>query len=295
MKALIFGATGQLGRELARSRWPEGWDTVFLNRRQADFTQPELIKAAVFAHTPDIVINAAAYTAVDKAEDNEPLASAVNTIAPGEIAEACDRLGVPLFHISTDYVFDGCKAGPYVERDPIAPIGVYGRSKALGEAAIRAAAPQHLILRTAWIFSPFGQNFVKTMLALAKTNDTVQVVADQFGSPSSAADIANILVTLASRRKDLRFGTYHLTNTGTTSWYGLAQAIFDDLEVRSGVRPRCIPIPTAQYPTRASRPLNSVLNCELFFDTFGLSMPRWQDALGKVLTELHGSEGEGSA
>lgn len=289
MKALVFGSNGQVGRELARASWPTGWQPVFLSRANADLANLDSIDGAIADQSPAIVINAAAYTSVDAAEDDEALAFAINAAAPGRMAECCRQRSIPLFHISTDYVFDGRKSAPYVEGDAVAPLGAYGRTKAAGEAVVRATAPEHLILRTAWVFSSFGKNFVKTMLRLAPVGNPVRVVRDQLGSPTAAEDLARALIHLVSLYPDLHYGTFHLAGAGETSWYGFAQEIFDDLERRTGHRPRCVPISTSQYVTKAPRPANSRLDCSKFLATFGFAMSAWQDSLACVLDELHGS------
>jgi dTDP-4-dehydrorhamnose reductase len=297
MKVVVFGATGQLGRELARIAWPEGYNIRFLDRAAADFAEPAIVSEHIRSAKPDVVINAAAYTAVDLAESHEREAYAANANAPAQIALACSEIGAGLIHISTDYVFDGTKTSPYVENDPIAPLGVYGQSKAAGEALIRNECPRHFILRTAWVYSPFGKNFVKTMMNLAVTKKEVRVVDDQIGSPTSAGDLASAIAHLVPHLQDGQavWGTYHVTGDGEATWFEFAEAIFEDLGRRGFERPNCIPIPTREYPTPAKRPANSRLNNDKFAGRFGKRLPHWRSSLARVLDELHsGPPREGS-
>lgn len=293
MKVLVLGCRGQVGRELTRAAWGAGTEVIGLSRPQFEITSADHIEAAVAKHTPQFVINAAAYTAVDKAESDLATAFAVNDYGPLVLAAACYRYGIPLIHLSTDYVFGGCARWPYRESDPIGPINAYGRSKAAGEAAVRLRQPRHIILRTAWVYASHGQNFVRTMLRLAAERDEVGVVADQHGTPTSAPDIAATLVTIVQRiaaaRKaasDDHWGTYHFTAAGETTWLDFAARIFRHLEMNGARPPELKSIATSDYPTPARRPANSRLDCTLIQQTFGIVRSPWQDGLNRVLEEL---------
>jgi dTDP-4-dehydrorhamnose reductase len=293
MKVLVLGCRGQVGRELTRAAWGAGTEVVGLSRPQFDITSPEHNEGAIAKHRPQFVINAAAYTAVDKAESDLATAFAVNDHGPLVLAATCCRYGIPLIHLSTDYVFDGCAQRPYRESDAIGPINAYGRSKAAGEAAVRLRQPRHIILRTAWVYASHGQNFVRTMLRLAAERDEVSVVADQFGTPTSAPDIVATLVTMlqqitagrAAAGDDL-WGTYHFTAAGETTWHDFAACIFRHLERNGSRPPRLKPISTSDYPTPARRPANSRLDCTLIEQTFGIVRTPWQEGLNRVLEEL---------
>ena len=287
---LVFGETGQLAREIAALKLPDSFTLTCLGRDAADLSQPSTLPAIIDQHQPAGIINAAAYTAVDKAEQETALAQTVNGDAPGVIAQECAKRGIPLLHVSTDYVFDGSKDGAYHEDDPIAPLGAYGQSKAAGEAAIRDALPQHLILRTAWVYSAHGNNFVKTMLRLGAERDALRVVADQVGSPTAAADLATACVdamrqALTYDRQDI-WGTYHYGGEGAVSWHGFADAIFNLAEPVWGRRPTVDAITTAEYPTPAARPANSVLNCEKIAEQLGIVPKPWSQSLAPVVKAL---------
>jgi len=298
---LVAGRTGQLARCLAEEARRRGRALVALGRPELDLARPELLAKAVVAHTPRAIVNAAAYTAVDKAEAEPTLAMAVNRDGAGALAAVARRLGVPFIHVSTDYVFDGRKAAPYREDDLPSPLGAYGRSKLDGEAAVRAACPAGVILRTSWVYSPFGQNFVATMLRLAATREKVQVVDDQHGAPTAAPDLAAAILDLAeqltAQRADTREtgGIYHLTNAGETSWYGFAGAIFAGWARRGHRVPTLEPITTAQYPTPARRPANSRLDCNKIARVFGLRLPPWQSSLDRCLNDLAAARAEAQA
>ncbi len=283
MRALVFGTTGQVATELAR-RVPEGVSLTALGRDRADFSDPAACAAAIAGTEADIVINAAAYTAVDKAEDEEALATVINGDAPGAMAEAAAKKGVPLLHISTDYVFDGSGTVPWRPDDPVAPLGAYGRSKLAGEAAVRGAGGAHAILRTSWVVSAHGANFVKTMLRLAETRDRLTIVADQVGGPTAAADIADALWTMAKAFHTGQGapGTHHFASAPDVSWADFARAIF----AQAG-RPVAVEnITSADYPTKAARPANSRLDCESLKTVFGIDRPDWRKSLTAVLNEL---------
>lgn len=296
MKVLIFGRIGQLGTELARRPWAADTELTFLDRDQIDVGTPAAVRG-VMATTPcDLVINAAAYTAVDKAESEPDAAYAVNRDGPAAMAEACAARGIPLFHVSTDYVFDGTKATPYTEDDPLAPLGVYGRSKCEGEQAVRDSLGQHIILRTAWVYAAHGHNFVRTMLRLASERPELRVVADQWGCPTAAADLAAALHMLAvryERERTLAWGTYHFTGQGETTWHGLAERVVELAAPTLGKRPRVQAITTADYPTPARRPVNSRLDCSKMTATFGITARPWEQALAEVVRALLAERGNG--
>jgi dTDP-4-dehydrorhamnose reductase len=291
MKLLVTGREGQLARSLAAraSRHPD-LDLSFVGRPEFDLEQPDSLADHIRAAAPDIVINAAAYTAVDKAEDEPDCAHRINAEAPARLAEAARDAGARFVQLSTDYVFDGSGAGPYRENAPTAPIGVYGRSKCKGEEAVRAATPDHVIVRTAWVYSPFGANFVKTMIRLAADRDELKVVADQRGNPSSALDLADGLLALCERwHAGERTGlgqTYHLAGTGETNWADFAKAIFAECETTGLPSARGVAIGSADYPTRAVRPSNSTLDSRPFARDVGFEMPDWRVSLAEVVRTL---------
>lgn len=289
-KILLTGVSGQVGFELASSLAVFG-ELCTLGRADVDFSQPEALKARVLALKPDIIVNPAAYTAVDKAETEVELAFRLNAEVPQALAEAALQLDALLVHYSTDYVFDGTQAGRYQEQDAVNPMSVYGRSKAEGEQRIRAVQAKHLIFRTSWVFGAWGNNFAKTMLRLAKEREQLNIVADQFGAPTSArliADItAQILGQYLTAKTDFAFGTYHLTASGETSWHQYAQevvafALAKGLSLKA--KPdQILPIPTNAYPLPAPRPANSRLNTERLQQQFGLVLPDWRQGLHQVL------------
>ena len=288
MKILVFGASGQIGREVCRAAWPPRYAILPLDRKAVDITKSAAVSAMLARETPDLVINLAAYTAVDRAESEPEVAWAANCAGAAHIAGACDESATPLVHLSTDYVFDGRKTGPYREEDAVGPLGVYGRSKEAGERAVRAAVARHMILRTAWVFGAYGANFVKTMLRLAAERPVLRVVADQRGCPTAAADIAAALMVIAGHieRGKAKWGTYHFVGAGATSWHSFAQAIFDQAAPQLAACPQVEPITTEQYPTPARRPMNSVLDCRKIEEVFGISSPPWRTALATVIREL---------
>jgi dTDP-4-dehydrorhamnose reductase len=288
MKILVFGASGQIGREVCRAAWPPRYAILPLDRKAVDITKSAAVSAMLARETPDLVINLAAYTAVDRAESEPDVAWAANCAGAAHIAGACDESATPLVHLSTDYVFDGRKTGPYREEDAVGPLGVYGRSKEAGERAVRAAVARHMILRTAWVFGAYGANFVKTMLRLAAERPVLRVVADQRGCPTAAADIAAALMVIAAHieRGEAKWGTYHFVGAGAASWHSFAQAIFDQAAPQLAACPQVEPITTEQYPTPARRPMNSVLDCRKIEEVFGISSPPWRTALATVIREL---------
>lgn len=292
MKLLLLGGNGQVGRELRRSL-PALGEVVVATRdggdadAVADFDAPDSLAGLVARIAPDVVVNAAAYTAVDKAEAEAASAFRVNAEAPAAIARACAASGAWLVHYSTDYVFDGSATRPYREDDATAPLGVYGASKLAGEEAIRASGARHAILRTAWVYAAQGRNFLLTMLRLANERDELRVVADQFGAPTPAAWIADATASIL-RRGVAESGTWHLTAGGETNWHGFASAIVDEAHA-IGLLPRkpcVIAIPTSAYPTPASRPAYSVLDTTRLRRSFDITPPEWRDGLRATLREL---------
>jgi dTDP-4-dehydrorhamnose reductase len=282
---LITGAGGQVAHELAIAESEH--QLVALSEKQLDITDPEQINDAFNEYHPDVVINAAAYTQVDRAEEDVSLAYAINRDAVSNLAQACSSIDIPLLHISTDYVYDGNKSGAYCEDDKTAPAGVYGASKAAGDAALQSVLERHIILRTAWVFSATGNNFVKTMLRLGAERDELNIVNDQHGCPTSAYGIAEVLLKIADRylrHDEIEWGTYHYCGQPETTWHGFAKQIFqqaqgyEHLEIRG--------IPTSEYPTSAARPLNSVLNCSKLRSKFGIQQSDWVKDLQLVLAEL---------
>ncbi len=292
MKLLLLGGNGQVGRELRRSLAPLG-ELVVATRDgadadvAADFEAPEAVAALVARSAPDVVVNAAAYTAVDRAETDAPAAYRANTEAPGAIALACARRDALLVHYSTDYVFDGAARRPYREDDPTAPLGVYGASKLAGEAAIRASGARHAILRTAWVYAAHGRNFLATMLRLAGERDELRVVADQVGAPTAAGWIADATAGIL-RRGVAQAGTWHLVAGGETSWHGFAAEIMRQAHAAGLIArmPRVVPIETADYPTPARRPAYSVLDTARLQRDFGIVPPDWREGLQRTLAEL---------
>ena len=288
---LVTGANGQVGTELARLRWPDGWDVVALGRDRLDLADPASIADVIGERAWDAIINAGAYTAVDRAETEQTNAWAVNAVGPAALGQACRDAGIPLVQVSTDYVFAGDKAGAWEVGDAIAPLGVYGASKAGGELAVRASGARHAIVRTAWVVSSHGGNFVKTMLRLAERGQ-VRVVADQQGSPTGAADLARALATITQRLvRDpaLPGGTYHFSNAGRTTWADFAREIFRQSAARGGPHAAVEGIATSDYPTPARRPANSLLSHEAIAAAFGIQPRPWQAALSDILDDLIGA------
>lgn len=297
---LVTGASGQLGTELLRQAWPEGWRAVGVDRAGLDLADPAAIAAKIAAGHDGrpwaAVINAAAYTAVDKAESDVVAAWTVNALAPAAFGQACASANIPLVQVSTDYVFAGDKPiaggqGAWEVDDPVAPLGVYGASKLGGELAVRTSGTRHAIVRTAWVVSSHGHNFVKTMLRLAADRDELRVVADQHGSPTGAADLAAALALIAMRLVDdpaAPGGTFHFSNAGATDWAGFAREIFRQSALRGGPSASVAGIATADYPTPARRPGNSLLSPAAIGAAYGITPRPWADALGDILDELIG-------
>ena len=283
MRVLVFGQTGQVATELARQATSDIAMTC-LGRDRADLADPAACAAAIAASDADVVINAAAYTAVDKAESEEPLATTINGTSPGAMARACAARAIPFLHVSTDYVFDGSGTRPWQPHDPTGPLSAYGRSKLAGEDAVRAAGGPHAILRTSWVFSAHGANFVKTMLRLGAEREKLTIVADQIGGPTAAADIAAALLTMARafQAGQGTSGTYHFSGAPDVSWADFAREIF----AQSGLTCQVQDIPTSAYPTPARRPSNSRMDCTALARDFAIERPDWHASLASVLSEL---------
>lgn len=291
---LLTGKNGQIGWELERTLQPLG-EVIALDRKGMDLASADSIRAAIREIRPDLIVNAAAYTAVDQAESEPHLAMAVNGVAPGIIAEEAKRLGAAIVHYSTDYVFDGTKSGPYIEDDLTNPLSVYGRTKLAGEQAIQAVGLPHLIFRTSWVYGARGKNFLLTMLKLAKERDSLRIVADQMGAPTWSRMIAEATALVLTRAlqsierqdKGLTTGIFHLTAGGSTSWYNFAQEIFCIASRQQFCdKPRLDAISTDEYPTPAVRPKNSTLDNQKLFDRFGMRIPDWNDSIALCLDEI---------
>ena len=288
---VVTGVTGQVARALLERAPAEAeLEICAIGRPDLDLARIETIEPALRAARPDVILSCAAYTAVDQAEDEEQTAFRINAEAVGEIGRVAKDLGVPVIHLSTDYVFDGEKATPYREDDAVNALGAYGRSKLEGERRLRDSGADHVILRTAWVYSPFGKNFLKTMLTLAETRDMISVVGDQIGNPTSALDIADAMIKvgedlLSSPASNLR-GVFHLTGTGSASWAEFASEIFAQSSKEGGPTAAVRPISTADYPTKARRPKNSRLDCGKLLAFHTIAMPDWQDSVAVTLKRL---------
>jgi dTDP-4-dehydrorhamnose reductase len=289
MRILVTGRNGQVAQSLAE-RTGERHELIFADRPSFDLADAETIAHTVTQARPDIVFSVAAYTAVDKAESEPDLAMAVNGAGPGALARAAARIGAPIIHLSTDYVFDGSGDRPYREDDPVAPLGVYGATKLAGERAIEASGASYAILRTAWVYSPFGNNFVRTMLRLAADRDELTVVEDQRGCPTSAFDIADAMLRVAeawtAEPGKGANAIYHLAGNGETNWADFARTILAFSAARGGPAASVKGIPTSAYPTPARRPANSRLDSSRFAEVFGYLMPNWRQSLEPVVTRL---------
>jgi len=291
MRILVTGREGQVVSALAEQGPQDGHEIIRLGRPDFDLASPDGIRAALEAYRPNLVVSAAAYTAVDQAESEPDLAMAINGRGPGVIAAATAEFGLPIIHLSTDYVFDGRKLTPYVETDPTGPEGVYGRTKLAGERAVAEANPRHVILRTSWVYAHGGKNFVRTMLRLAADRPELRVVSDQLGCPTYATDLASAILDIAGKLSggkagDERFGVFHASGTGDTSWAGFATAIFELAAAQGRAASRVLPIATADYPTPARRPANSRLDCSKLHKVYGIRQPHWFDGLSRCLTRL---------
>lgn len=295
MRILLTGHNGQVGFELQRSLAPLG-EVIALDRSRCDLGTPESLRAAIRVVRPDIIVNPAAYTAVDKAESDEATARAVNAIAPGILGEEAAKLGALVIHYSTDYVFDGKKDGPYVESDTTNPLSVYGRTKLEGEQALAASGARHLIFRTSWVFGAQGANFPKTILRLAREREELRIVADQVGAPTGAALISDVTAQVlgqylrSEKKENFPFGLFHLTASDLTSWHEVAQFVVRkalEAGVVLKVSPEKIhPIPYSAYPVPAMRPGNSQLDCSLLKKAFGICLPRWEAGVEHFLQPI---------
>lgn len=289
MRFLLLGGTGQVGREL-RSLSQTGVDVIAPSRSELDLHDPHSITRIFAAEPWNVIINAAAYTDVDGAESEASLAFAVNAVAPSRLAAEAGGRGIPLIHISTDYVFDGRKGAPYVENDATSPLNTYGRSKLAGEHGVRAATSRHVILRTSWVYSPFGKNFVRTILRLASERERLTVVADQRGCPTAACDIAkacfDIALSCAKEPERAPYGLYHFAGTGEATWFEFAGAIVELAVGRLPRQPLVVPIRTIDYPTKALRPADTRLDCAAFARVFGITARPWREALIETIDRL---------
>ncbi len=287
---LVTGGTGQLALALERAAAAAHRPLRRVGRPRFDFDQPATIAAALAEARPVLVVNAAAWTAVDLAESNQPAAARANTEGPAELARLCAQAATPLLHVSTDYVFDGTKGAPYTETDPTSPTGIYGATKLAGERAVLDANPRSIVLRTSWVHSPDGRNFVRTMLAAGAARPSLRVVCDQRGCPTSADDLADAILAVADRIaqgwRDGWRGIYHAAGEGSTTWHGLAVATFEDAARHGRTPPAVEPIPTADYPTPARRPPDSRLDCQHLAAVFGVRLPPWRDGLARTVDAL---------
>lgn len=292
MRVLVIGANGQLGWEIVRQGLQRGQQIDAVDLPMLDITDPKSVERMINRLRASFVINAAAYTAVDQAESEPEIAYKVNTDGPAHLALICAKTSIPLIHISTDYVFDGSKEGVYRETDPVASLGVYGKSKAAGEREVRDRLKEHIILRTSWLYGVHGNNFVKTMLRLGRERNVLRVVADQYGCPTYAADLAGAILDIAEcfkKGKSIKWGTYHYCGSGVTTWHGLAEAFFDIAQKHTSLMVTKVEaITTGEYPTLAKRPANSAMDCSLIKDTFGICPLPWKVSLVKMTNELFG-------
>jgi len=295
MHIVVTGTEGQVARALVERSHVHGERVTSVGRPDLDLSRPETILPSLQRAAPDVIVSAAAYTAVDLAEAEPEIAWAANGQGAAAVAAAASALGVPIIHLSTDYVFDGSSNRPYRETDPVRPLGAYGRSKLAGEEAVAGATTDHTILRTAWVYSPFGRNFVKTMLRLARDRDEVAVVADQYGSPTSALDIADGVITVARNLVERRGehglrGIFHMAGTGFTNWAEFAAFVFEQSRRLGGPSARVRPISTAEYPTPARRPANSRLDCTKLAVQHGVTLPEWQSSVAACVRRLIGKD-----
>jgi dTDP-4-dehydrorhamnose reductase len=294
VRFLILGGTGQVGTELLSQASASGIEVFAPDRRQLDLQNSQQIANIVAAESWDAIINAAAYTEVDRAESDEEAAFALNAEAPSRLAAEAGRRGIPFVHISTDYVFDGKKGSPYVEQDAVAPLNAYGRSKLAGEVGVRSANARHVVLRTSWVYSPFRKNFVKTILRLAGERDRLTIVADQRGCPTAAIDIAKACIDIAKRcassPDNAPYGTYHFAGAGEATWFEFADAIVEMSRVRSARKVEVVPIRTVDYPTPAARAADTRLDCRVITANFNITQRPWREALEETIVRLKNSE-----
>jgi dTDP-4-dehydrorhamnose reductase len=287
----IIGSSGQLGWELVRKGQARGLKILSLDFPEIDICRLASIDACFDSRITDLVINAAAYTAVDRAESEPEAAFAVNREGPAHLADWCRQRGIPLVHVSTDYVFDGTKPGAYFEEDPVAPLGVYGQSKAAGESEVRERLAKHIIVRTAWLAGVHGHNFVKTMLKLGRDKDELRVVSDQYGCPTFAADLAEAILEVVRQVENnvsTNWGTYHYCGAGKTTWHGFAKAIFEVAgQYEKFAVKSVVPISTTEYPTPVKRPANSVLDCTKIEKYFGIRPRPWRESLTEMIEQLY--------
>ena len=290
-RILVTGRGGQLATGLESALPAQGFEALLVGQPEFEFDKPDTVIAAFHALKPDAVVNCAAWTAVDAAEDDEAGAFRANALGPALLGRLTRAAGIPIIQISTDYVFDGLKGAPYLESDLPNPLGAYGRTKLAGEWAAQAANPRCIILRTAWVFAPMGKNFLRTMLALGEQRPELRVVADQSGSPTAAPDLADAIAAILARlradgwRDDLA-GTYHATGSGFTTWHGFAEAIFAEAARHGGPRPKVHAITTADYPTKAGRPADGRLDNDKLARVFGVALPPWEAGLARVMAAL---------
>jgi len=290
MRFLLLGGTGQVGEEFRTLPPPKDVEVLAPSRAELDLQDPRAVAQITTAEAWSAVINVAAYTDVDRAESEEAVAFAVNAEAPTRLATDTGRRGIPLIHISTDYIFDGRKGAPYVEDDEPAPLNAYGRSKLAGEHGVRAGNRRHVILRSSWVYSPYRKNFVRTILRLAAERDNLTIVADQRGCPTAARDIAQACLAIAMRcasdRDRIPYGTYHFAGAGAATWFEFARAIVDLAAVRLGRKPQVVPICTADYPTPALRPADSRLDCSAVVRAFGIAPRPWRESVADTVDHL---------
>jgi dTDP-4-dehydrorhamnose reductase len=291
MKIFIIGSNGQLGGELVRQGEARGLKLLALDYPEIDITDQASVDACLGSTPIDLIVNAAAYTAVDRAESEPEAAFSVNCDGPANLAEKCRDRGISLIHVSTDYVFDGSKLGAYVEEDPVAPLGIYGASKAAGEEKVRERLSEHIIVRTAWLCGVHGRNFVKTILKLGREKKILRVVSDQFGCPTFAADLAEAILEVVKRAEmdeSVKWGTYHYCGAGKTSWHGFAETIFEIAgQYETFAVKEVLQISTAEYPTPVKRPANSVLDCSKIEKHFGIRPRPWRESLAEMIRQLY--------
>ena len=291
MNIVVIGSNGQLGWELVRRAGRRGIQVLALDYPEIDIGNPASVGSGIGSMEIDLIINAAAYTAVDRAESEPEAAFAVNREGPANLAKRCQNRSIPLIHVSTDYVFDGTKKGAYLEEDPVAPLGIYGESKAAGEAEVRNRLREHIIVRTAWLCGVHGHNFAKTILKMGREKESLRVVSDQCGCPTFAADLADAILEMARQtenRVSVPWGTYHYCGKGVTTWHAFAEAIFkiagrhEEFAVKE-----ILPISTAEYPTPVKRPVNSVLDCTKIERYFGIQPRSWRESLAEMIERLY--------